>query len=490
MFIKFNNTYSELSDAFYQKLKPTKVKNPELLYFNSKLADCLGIKYSIQDKAQITEILSGNEILDTAEPIALVYAGHQFGCFVPKLGDGRAILLGEVVDEKNQRFDIQLKGAGITSYSRNGDGRAALGPILREYIVSEAMYFLGIKTSRSLAVVKTGEDVLRNGKILPGAVLTRIAASHIRIGTFEYFASRHDVNSLKLLADYTINRHYPEIKNDPNPYISLLKRAQDRQIDLVVSWMKVGFIHGVMNTDNISIAGETLDYGPCAFIDEYDPNKVFSSIDYKERYSFTNQANICYWNLMQLAKCLDLIIDNNLEKRLSSIYSFENFKMQYEDKYMAMMCRKIGIIKPSTSDRVLVLELLNIMHSEAVDYTLTFRYLSYLIYDREFDYSNIFNPSESIKKWVEKWYICLDREPNYLQKVSSNMLRENPAIIPRNHQVEKAIKYAVEDQDFTEVKALLQAIANPYDPKQEKYNIEYMMAPKPSERVYKTFCGT
>ncbi|MFN8912205.1 MAG: protein adenylyltransferase SelO, partial [Alphaproteobacteria bacterium] len=334
MFFNFQNTYAKLPQNFYQKIKPTEVSNPKLLYCNESLANSLGLEHKLHDEAEIAQIFSGNKILSNSDPIALAYAGHQFGYFVPQLGDGRAVLLGEIKDQANKRFDVQLKGSGVTAYSRNGDGRAALGPVLREYIISEAMHYLGVKTTRSLAVVSTGENVLRNGMLLPGAILTRIASSHIRIGTFEYFASRGDIKSLKILADYTIDRHYPELKTTSAPYVSLFEKVMEAQIELIVNWMRVGFIHGVMNTDNTSIAGETLDYGPCAFLDEYDPDKVFSAIDYQGRYSFSNQPQICYWNLAQLAQCIALVIGGDIEKSLSILYAvLANFKVQYQTKY-------------------------------------------------------------------------------------------------------------------------------------------------------------
>ncbi len=489
MLIKFDNTYARLPGNFYQALTLPKFPNPELVYFNTKLADELGIKYNIKDINKVAEILSGNDVPNSAEPIALAYAGHQYGKFVPQLGDGRAILLGEILNKNGSRFDVQLKGSGATIYSRGGDGKAALGPMIREYIISEAMNNLGIKTTRSLAVVSSGEKVIRNGEMLSGAILTRIAASHIRIGTFEYFASRGDVSYLQILANYTINRHYPEIKNEQNLYLSFFEKVRDKQIELIVNWMRIGFIHGVMNTDNVAISGESLDFGPCAFLDEYNPNKVFSSIDYYGRYSFANQANICYWNLSQLARCIALLT-NSKESLELLINALEDFKIKYQEKYTAMLYRKIGIVKFNSNDQYLIEELLDIMHKEEIDYTLTFRYLSYLAADKEFDYGDVYIPSISLNKWIEKWFMRLIKENNSFKEISNMMLKENPAIIPRNHQIEKTIKYAVEHQDFTKGNYLLQALSNPYDIKHEQEHKTYIVAPKQNERVCKTFCGT
>ncbi|MCE3237441.1 MAG: hypothetical protein K0R24_422 [Gammaproteobacteria bacterium] len=481
-----------LPGEFYQKILPTPVVHPTLLYFNSTLADELGIYYDLlQDAGKIALTFSGNQIPETADPIALAYAGHQFGYFVPQLGDGRAVLLGEIVDKNRQRYDVQLKGSGKTAYSRQGDGRAALGPMLREYIISEAMHALGIKTTRSLALIGTGEDVIRNGKRVPGAILTRVAASHIRVGTFEYFASQLKVQSLKLLADYTIHRHYPELEDHPTPYIALFERVRDAQIDLIVNWIRVGFIHGVMNTDNVAISGETLDYGPCAFIDAYDPDKVFSSIDYYGRYSFANQVAVCQWNLMQFAKSLLFIIDDKTERALELLHSYIiEFNNLYENKYLSMMCRKIGITKPALADKSLIEDLLQIIYKEAADYTLTFRYLSHIIDDEKFDYSKIFIPSSNINQWIEKWRKRLFQEGIAPQEISYIMLSTNPAVIPRNHKVEEAVKYAEEDLNLSKASVLLEKLSQPYSGEQEKYNLEYMGAPTPQERVFQTFCGT
>jgi uncharacterized protein YdiU (UPF0061 family) len=493
MFIKFDNTYAKLPESFHKKAIPMPVASPNLICFNTELADSLGISYNKQNSKKIAEIFSGNTIPNGAEPIALAYAGHQFGYFVPQLGDGRAILLGEVIDKNNNRLDIQLKGSGITPYSRDGDGRAALGPMIREYIVSEAMHALGIKTTRSLALISTGEYVWRNGEMLPGAILTRVAESHIRIGTFEYFASGLDIGSIKTLADYAINRHYPQIRNYPKPYIALFECVKDAQINLTVEWMRVGFIHGVMNTDNMAISGETLDYGPCAFIDEYNPNKVFSSIDYHGRYSFSNQANICCWNLIQFAKIVALITDSDSEDTIELLHnSIRNFKSQYEKNYLAMMGRKIGIIKVNKEDdKHLINELLTIIYEEQADYTLTFRYLSCIICDNiDFNYNKLFTPSDRLKKWLLKWYDRLKKENISLEEISSMMLKTNPAIIPRNHKLEEIINYVIKGDNLSKIHAIMRALSDPYSIENEKHNIEYMIAPKPNERVYQTFCGT
>lgn len=491
--INFDNSYANLPNNFYQRVNPQMSPNPKLIYFNTLLADSLNIQcdHDTQESEQITRIFSGNEIPNLADPIALAYAGHQFGQFVPQLGDGRAILLGEVIDKENKRFDIQLKGSGITPYSRSGDGKAALGPVIRECIVSEAMHALGIKSTRTLAAITTGEHVIRNRTHLPGAVLTRVATSHIRIGTFEYFASRFDIKSLKILADYVIKRHYPQVESCTSPYIMLFEQICYAHIDLIVDWMRVGFIHGVMNTDNAAISGETIDYGPCAFLDEYDPNKFFSYIDHHGRYRFSNQAQISLWNLMQLANSLALIVENNIKDTMNLFHSIiAAAQSQYESKYLNMMCKKIGIIQVQEEDRVLVDELLDIMYKSESDYTLTFRYLTDIIVDNSSDYSKIFTLPEELSNWLPKWYDRLGQEDNNLEEIHVIMLKTNPATIPRNHKIEECIDQAVKNEDFSKMNSMMQILSDPYNLNKKEYNSEYMAAPKQGEHVHQTFCGT
>ncbi len=490
MRLNFDNTYVHLPGKFYQKIKPTPVLNPTLIQFNKQLADVIGVDYRAISAYELAKIFSGNRLLQGSEPIAQVYAGHQFGHFVPQLGDGRAILLGEIVDPQGRRYDIQLKGAGRTLYSRNGDGRAALGPMIREYIVSEAMHALGIKTTRALALVKTGEAVLREG-VLPGAILTRVASSHIRIGTFEYFAAQADVNSLKILADYTISRHYPEIQGSANPYLELLKLVQQTYAYLIADWMRVGFIHGVMNTDNVALSGETLDYGPCAFIDEYHPEKIFSSIDIYGRYRFNRQASICEWNLVQLAQSLALLIDSKVEKAHSLLHDFcPSFQEIYKTQYLKTMCRKIGILSPRCQDQVLIDELLEIIQQDKADYTLTFRFLSEFLNKLQ-DMENLFfNPTCRLEIWMKKWQKRLQEESISLDETAEIMLKTNPAVIPRNHKIEEVIRDAIEYQDFSKMDLMLKVLSNPYQVEYQENPDEYMRPPTDDERVHQTFCGT
>lgn len=490
MKIRFNNTYIKLPQNFYSKVLPVPVKDPKLGCFNFALAEQLGIQLKSSNPQEIAEIFSGNKILAGSEPIALAYAGHQFGHFVDELGDGRAILLGEVLNRQGLRRDIQLKGSGITPYSRRGDGRASLGPMIREYIVSEAMHALGIKTTRALAVITTGESVYRE-TTLPGAILTRVASSHIRIGTFEYFASQGDLTSLKILADYVIERHYLEAKKSSNPYLSLFTQIRDNQVSLIADWIRVGFIHGVMNTDNTALSGETIDYGPCAFIDEYHPNKVFSSIDYYGRYAFYNQSHICLWNLWQLGKCLAFLVDNTdprkgLDAINDKLYAFDEI---YESAYLEIMRKKIGVIYSKQEDKILIQTLLNIMQDEALDYTLTFRYLTQLIKGGRWALHKIFNPPLALETWLETWRNRLKEQNCSNEAVYSLMAKSNPSIIPRNHKLDEIIQYTEETNDFSKMITFLGILSDPYNEKGSDL-IEYIRPPTSKERIHKTFCGT
>ena len=363
---RFDNTYSKLPNSFISNTKPIPVKSPEIAILNENLADELGLNFSNTDSESLSELFSGNLLPKGSKAISQAYAGHQFGHFT-MLGDGRAILMGEHISKNNERFDIQFKGSGKTPFSRNGDGRAALGPMLREYIISEAMHALNIPTTRSLAVIKTGEDVIREN-ILKGAILTRVASSHIRVGTFQYITARQNKDELKILFNYTINRHYPNIEESKNQAIDLLKVLIEKQINLVINWMRVGFIHGVMNTDNMAISGETIDYGPCAFMDIYDPQTVFSSIDEFGRYAYFNQPSITKWNLARLAECLIPLIDENKDKAIEIATEVINsFEKNYEEKWLNMMRDKLGLFGKDPKDQVLILDLLTWMHQKKAD---------------------------------------------------------------------------------------------------------------------------
>ncbi len=371
---RFDNTYSKLPNLFISNISPIPVKSPELIILNDDLAKQLGLNFSLVSKKELSNLFSGNSLPEGSKSIAQAYAGHQFGHFT-MLGDGRAVLMGEHISKNNERFDIQYKGSGQTPFSRNGDGRAALGPMLREYIISEAMHSLNIPTTRSLAVVKTGEDVVREN-ILQGAILTRVASSHLRVGTFQYVAMRNNESELRTLVDYTINRHYPNIKKSKNKALDLLKVLIELQIDLVVNWMRVGFIHGVMNTDNMSVSGETIDYGPCAFMDTYDPQTVFSSIDELGRYAYFNQPSITKWNLARFAECLIALIDPKKEKAIEiATETINSFDKSYETKWINMMRDKLGLFGQDQKDQVLIIDLLTWMHKNKADYTNTFCFL-------------------------------------------------------------------------------------------------------------------
>ena len=477
----FDNTYSKLPDSFISKTSPIPVKSPELTIFNYNLAEELGLNFSSIKKDDLSKLFSGNSLPEGSKSIAQAYAGHQFGHFT-MLGDGRAVLMGEHVSKNNERFDIQFKGSGQTPFSRNGDGRAALGPMLREYIISEAMHSLNIPTTRSLAVVKTGEDVIREN-ILQGAILTRVASSHLRVGTFQYVAMRNNENELRTLIDYTINRHYPNIKKSKNKAIDLLKVLIELQIDLVVNWMRVGFIHGVMNTDNMSISGETIDYGPCAFMDTYDPQTVFSSIDEFGRYAYFNQPSITKWNLARFAECLIPLIDPKKEKAIEIATEVINsFDKSYETKWVNMMRDKLGLFGQDQKDQILIIDLLTWMHKNKADYTNTFCFLM----DENFQHSKIYN-DENFLIWKERWKERLKLNNNTPEKYLSLMKSVNPLVIPRNHKVEEVLESA-NNNDLSPLKKLIKVLEKPYE--KTKENIDYQSPAPSSEKKYKTFCGT
>jgi uncharacterized protein YdiU (UPF0061 family) len=484
----FDNSYQNLPQDFFERINPVPVKDPQLIIFNNDLGRSLGIDQKI-NKKELANIFSGNEILKGSSPIALAYAGHQFGNFVNQLGDGRAVLLGEVSTPNQERFDMQLKGSGQTRFSRQGDGRSPLGPVIREYVVSEAMNALGIPSTRSLAAVTTGEKVFRE-VILPGGILTRIAKSHIRVGTFEYFATQKNTENLKTLADYTIKRHFLSLKDVANPYLSLLEIVSERQIELISKWMGVGFIHGVMNTDNTSIVGETIDYGPCAFMDEYNPSTVFSSIDAQGRYAFGNQPLIAQWNMACFANSLLGLIDKDTEKATSKAQKvINNFPNKMSEAVMSVMCKKIGLDSTKTNSQEALTKLLRIMLDNKSDYTLTFRYLSEIIKGkRDSSFKQQFLEHNQISNWLKEWKELIKDQDLAKKEIVLSMESSNPVFIPRNHLVERAIEAAVENNDFSEMKTLLTILSKPYE-EQSKYG-EYMKPPKPLEVVHQTFCGT
>jgi uncharacterized protein YdiU (UPF0061 family) len=485
----FNNSYASLPDRFFARVAPTPVATPKLVRLNRDLALQLRLDPDWLTSPAGVEILAGKRVPDEAEPIAMAYAGHQFGQFVPQLGDGRAILLGEVLDRDGVRRDIQLKGAGPTPFSRRGDGRAALGPVLREYILSEAMAELGIPTTRSLAAVTTGETVMRED-LLPGAVLARVASSHIRVGTFQFFAARGDTEGVRLLADHVIARHYPDAVTTDRPYRALLDRVIARQADLVARWMLVGFIHGVMNTDNMSIAGETIDYGPCAFMDAYDAATVFSSIDSQGRYAYGNQPRIAHWNLVRLAETLLPILGDDEDKALAEAKeALEGFAPRFGNALLSGMRKKMGLFTEHEDDAALIQDLLNVMAAPSADFTLTFRRLSDAAGpDGNDAVRDLFADPVSFDTWAARWRKRIATEPQDDATRRVAMRAVNPAYIPRNHRVEEVIQAGVERDDFAPFEQLLTVLSTPFE---EQPTFErYADPPQPHEKVHKTFCGT
>ncbi len=475
----FDNTYSKLSSTFKEEIKPTPVHNPELIILNEDLARSLNLNFSQVDKKKIAELFSGNSLPEGTSTIAQAYAGHQFGHFT-MLGDGRALLLGEHLVNNTERFDIQFKGSGRTSFSRSGDGRAVLGPMLREYIISEAIHALKIPTTRSLAVVSTGEKVVREN-LLPGAILTRVASSHIRVGTFQYIAAKQNIDELNTLVDYVIQRHYPEIKSSKNKALDLLNLVMEKQCQLVVNWMRVGFIHGVMNTDNMTISGETIDYGPCAFMDHYNPKTVFSSIDKFGRYSFSNQPPITKWNLARFAECLIPLIDKNIDKAVKiATETIDNFQNIYETKWLNMMRDKLGLFGEDKNDLELINNLLNWMKTNEADYTNTFCYLM----DIKFHKNEIYKDKNFIG-WFRNWKKRILINGGSKESSLKLMEKNNPIVIPRNNKVEEALKAANND-DLKPMKNLLSILKKPYT---KQSDIESFQTPSNNQN-YQTFCGT
>jgi uncharacterized protein YdiU (UPF0061 family) len=481
--VKLSNSYIGLPEDFYQVINPLPVKSPKLIAFNEDLAKDLGLT---MDPDEALKYFSGNSIPKNTTPIALNYAGHQFGNFVHELGDGRATLLGEIEVDK-ERFDVQLKGSGPTKFSRQGDGRSALGPVIREYIISEAMHHLNIPTTRALAAVSTGEHVFRE-QIEQGGILTRIAKSHIRVGTFEYFASRQQWENVKLLADYTIQRHFPEIRELDNHYLELLKAVSNRQSKLIAKWMSVGFIHGVMNTDNFTISGETLDYGPCAFMDEYDPATVYSSIDHGGRYAFGNQPSIAAWNLASLAGCLISFIDSDSKKANElATKVLDDFSINTNQEILNVMCQKIGLEGKSDQHQTILKELLKIMIPNQADYTLSFRFLSQALLDKDSLFLDQFKEQEKINEWLSNWKLTVKELDLDAEEMVKKMDSINPIYIPRNHNVDKAIKAAYEE-NLEPMNELLEASKNPF--KENKKYSHLTIPPKEEEKILQTFCGT
>ena len=476
----FDNSYARLPKTFYTRLEPTPVQAPKLVIKNDSLAEALGLNPLALDTKEGISVLSGNDVPEGATPIAQAYAGHQFGHFT-MLGDGRAILLGEQITPKGERFDIQLKGSGITPYSRGGDGRAALGPMLREYIISEGMAGLGIPTSRSLAVVTTGEVIFREN-MLPSAILTRVASSHIRVGTFQYIARWGSIEEVRMLADYSIKRHYPEVEEDSNPYLSLLRNIIHRQAVLIAKWQLVGFIHGVMNTDNMAISGETIDYGPCAFMDQYDPATVFSSIDIYGRYAYNNQPRMAAWNLERLAEPLLPLIHADRDQAIEMAQDeLESFFDIYHCHWLKGMRAKLGLFNEEEGDEALIVDLLDLMHRLGEDFTNTFRALT-------LDQGSSIYSKPEFSNWLKKWKARLERQEQSEEEARLLMKQNNPGIIPRNHRVEEALSAAVDRNDYSVMEALLNAITRPYAYLKEQE--AYATLPEPSNRPYRTFCGT
>jgi len=492
--IPFDNRYIQLGEPFYEHATPSTVRHPTLIRFNEALARDLGIAFDASDTATLAAVFSGNAMPEGAEPLAMAYAGHQFGHFTPQLGDGRAILLGEICTKDKRCFEMQLKGAGRTAYSRNGDGRAALGPVLREYLVSEAMHRLNVPTTRALAAVATGEVVLRE-RALPGGVITRVASSFVRVGTFQYFAARGEVDAVKALADHVIAHDYPEIGQADNPYTALLESVTARQARLIAQWMQIGFIHGVMNTDNMSIAGETIDYGPCAFMDTYSHRQVYSSIDHQGRYAYNNQPGIGLWNLTRLAESLLPLLADDTDTAVKVAESIlQAYPEQYEHAWLDGMRSKVGLTAVEgrdRDDRDLLEALFDTMADNNADFTLTFYHLSRMSSAAGADDESaraLFSQPAAFDEWAARWRDRLRLEKESDNERQDRMQAVNPVYIPRNHQVEAAIRAAEDEGDFSVFHALHEVLQHPFTEQAGKES--YMQPPQPEEVVEVTFCGT
>ena len=480
--LNLENSYAELPKIFFNTQSPSHVPSPKLVVLNYPVITSLGLNAQALQSTDGVDILAGNRIPEGAVPIAQAYAGHQFGHFT-MLGDGRAVLIGEHITPLGERFDIQLKGSGRTPYSRGGDGKASLGPMLREHIISEAMYGLGVPTTRSLAVVSTGEDVIRE-QVLPGAILARIARSHIRVGTFQFIANWGTTEEVKALADYALNRHFKKEEYEGNPYLYLLNKVIRSQAELISKWQLVGFIHGVMNTDNMAIGGETIDYGPCAFMDVYDPSTVFSSIDTGGRYAYGNQPKIGAWNLARFAETLLPLLDENVDRAVETAQgAISKYNDLYNEYWYTGMRAKLGIFNAEEDDEKLIQSLLNMMKRFKADYTNTFRNLTLgNLSDME-----MFE-SEEFKKWYELWQERLTRQGKLKEDVKQLMEKSNPVVIPRNHRVEEALETAVKNNDYSVMQSLLDALKNPYN--YSNINEYYSELPRTTSCPYKTYCGT
>lgn len=484
--MKFSNTYSKLDEIFYEKIQPEPVRDPQLLLWNATLAEQLKVPIELQnDTAALARVFSGNQLLPGSDSLAMAYAGHQFGNFVPQLGDGRAHLLGEVLDQTGHRLDIQLKGSGRTKFSRGGDGRCAIGPAVREFVMSEAMHALGVPTARSLAVVKTGEPVFRQAPIM-GAIVTRVASSHLRVGTFQYFAYRNNHQALKTVCDYTIDRHYPELKEDgPNQYIQLVSRVMKKQIHLVVEWMRVGFIHGVMNTDNTCVSGETIDYGPCAMMGIYDPQTVYSSIDTLGRYAFGNQAEIAHWNTVRFAECVLPLVDTDQEKAINKVTPvLDEFADLFKRAYRKMMGNKLGLTTFQQEDESLHDSILDRLKQKRMDYTDTFDQLTNSL-TSTVAASQI---KDTLGECYDHWTKRLSKQDATPQEVQELMRKHNPVVIPRNHLIEEVIQDCEQTGEATLAEKFLKVLRSPYELLAQ--TPQYQVCPSDGDENYKTYCGT
>ena len=483
---KFDNSFARSLESYFHYCDPEPAVAPKWLQFNHGLAEELGLDPVALDSDTGLAIFSGNATAEGSKPLAQAYAGHQFGGFSPQLGDGRALLLGEIIDTQQQRRDIQLKGSGRTPFSRGGDGKAAVGPVLREYLIGEAMHALGVPTTRALAAIATGKEVYREN-ILPGAILTRVAASHIRVGTFQYGAARGNEDEVRKLADYAIARHYPDTAEAENPYLAFFAAVADAQAALVAQWMSIGFIHGVMNTDNMTISGETIDYGPCAFMESYDPGTVFSSIDHGGRYSYANQPQILVWNLARLAEPLIPLVDPDQKRAVELLTeTIECIQPLYESYWLTRMRSKIGLSKEDSLDSQLIQDLLKVM--EGTDFTLAFRRLSQVLCGDRDIVRNLFKKPNDFDEWEPRWRKRLEQEGVETEETAQAMDRVNPIYIPRNHKVEEALAAATHQADMTFFSKLLTIVTRPFE---EVEGNEAYAEPAPATNIpYRTFCGT
>ncbi|MEE2023217.1 protein adenylyltransferase SelO [Alkalimonas mucilaginosa] len=486
--LQVDHSYARLPDVLFQPWQASPVANPHWLAFNQLLAAELALPENEGQTEQGLQQFAGNAMPSWAKPLVQAYAGHQFGQYNPQLGDGRALLLAEVMAQDSKRYDVQLKGAGPTPFSRGGDGRSAIGPVIREYLVSEAMQVLGVPTTRALAAVATGQKVYRDEPV-PGAVLTRVASSHIRIGTFQYIAALGNPDYVRQFTDYVIDRHYPDCRQQENPYLAFLGQVVTKQATLIAHWMRLGFIHGVMNTDNTSICGETIDYGPCAFIDQYQADKVFSSIDRRGRYAYNNQPPIALWNLARLAECLLPLIDANEKVAVElATETLQQFQPQYEAQWLSQMAAKIGIAEPDPADKALLDDYLHLLEQQQVDFTLGFRYLSdELRTETDSKARELFAHSDAFSEWRERWLTRLAQQPLSHSDIAAQMDGVNPLLIPRNHLIAKAIEQAQDHSDLRFFQRLQQAWQTPFANTSEA---DLIAPPKPEEVVHRTFCGT